>query len=96
MKKLILYTIGCAMSVIFLIVLPLIYPVYWPLHVILIILATMNAWIVRHGVAEIIDQWKGIKLDRRFKKFSWYRGMGLFETSTFIEPIYIKQYWIVK
>ncbi len=96
MKKLILYTVGCTMSVIFLIVVPLIYPVYWPLHFVLIILATINAWILGRGVAEIINQWESIKLDRRFEKFSWYRRMGLFETSLFIEPRYTNQHWIVK
>lgn len=96
MKKLILYTTGCAISVIFLIVLPLVSSVSWPLHFILIILATMNAWLSGRGVAEIINQWKSIKLDRRFEKFSWHRRMGLFETSLFIEPRYTKQHWIVK
>jgi len=96
MGKLILCTIGCMMSSIFLIVLPLNISLTPALHFILILLATMLAYIAGRGVAEIINERYQRVADRRFERYSWYRRMGLFDTSQFVEPTYTKQYWIVK
>ncbi|KKM23073.1 hypothetical protein LCGC14_1619000 [marine sediment metagenome] len=94
MIMLIITTIGCFISALFLIALPWIIsmPVSLPIHIVIICLSSMNCWIVGTGLAEIVYQWKRNINQRHYTRFFWYREMGLFESAQLVEPKMAEDY----
>ena len=49
---------------------------------------------IGYGVSCCITKMRDKMHNRRFKRFFWYRKMGLIESAIFTEPNLTREYWV--